>query len=94
MVAVFHEPYLGIITAGWFNTVNELASPLWGAAFWALLFGFMLILVGLLLPGNRQPIPKSAALTLLLVILIGITIMPSGGFWLGLPVAIGLIQRG
>jgi len=94
MLLVFHGTYWEILSAGLVNTIDETTSPLWGAAFWALQFGFMLILIGLLLPADREPVRKQFGIGLLLVIALGIIVMPAGGFWFGLPVVIGVIQRG
>jgi len=94
MVVMFHGSYWEIVSAGLINTVVETADPMWGAAFWALQFGFMLMLLGLLLPADRQPVSRWMGLGLLLVVGLGIAIMPAGGFWFGLPVAIVLLMRG
>lgn len=94
MVVMFHGAYWEILSAGLLNTIEETSEPLWGAAFWALQFGFMLALLGALLPAERRPVSKWMAGGFLLVVLLGIIIMPAGGFWLGLPVAIALLIRG
>ena len=94
MGVLFFGVYWDIVAAGMLNTVSETANPLWGAAFWALLFGFLLMIIGGLLPGNRKPVPLAIRFGLFAVILLGIVIMPTGGFWLGLPVALALMLRG
>jgi len=94
MLLLFHGTYWEILSAGLFNTIDETTSPLWAAAFWTLQFGFMLILIGLLLPADREPVRKQFGIGLFLLIALGIIVMPASGFWLGLPVAIGVLQRG
>ena len=94
MIGLFHGVYLEILAAGLVDTINEHVSPLRGAAFWALQFGFLLILVGLLLPIDRTPVGKEVGIMLLFVVSLGIVIMPAGGFWLALPVALGLLRWG
>jgi hypothetical protein len=94
MVALFHQTYIEILSAGMWNTIHESAQPMWAAAAWTLIFGFMLIFAGLLLPKNRTPVSKPAAVCFLLIIAFGIVLMPTGGFWLGLPVVAGLLIRG
>ena len=97
MLALFHPVYVEMISAGLWNTVHEQTYemvPVWGAAAWTLIFGFMLIFAGLLLPKDRKPVSKVAAIAFICIVLLGIVIMPTGGFWLGIPVALGLLVRG
>ena len=94
MLIAFHGPYWQIASAGLFNTIDESTDPSLGLAFWTLQFGFLLIVIGALIPSQRKPVSRLAALVLLVAILLGILIMPLSGFWLGLPVAIALCMRG
>jgi len=94
MILLFHGPYAEMLSSGLFATINETGPHTWAAAFWALIFGFMLMLVGVLLPSQRQPVGKHVALIFTLVVVLGIIVMPTGGFWLGLPVCVGLFLRG
>ena len=94
MVAMFHEIYGEIVAAGLWNSVHESVEPIRAAAVWTLFFGLMLFLIGLLLPKERDPVGSSFRFGFMVLIALGIVIMPTGGFWLGLPVCIALILRG
>ena len=94
MTVLFHPVYWDIIVAGVFNTIHETSEPLWGAAVWTLFFGFLLVFAGLLLPADRKPVSRFAAYALGLILILGIVVMPTGGFWLGIPVAVGLWAKG
>lgn len=91
----FYQPALAeIFQAGFFNTVNP---PYWNrdAAFWFLMSGGLLLLLGLTvhwMQATTGTIPVFMAWGLLLVCLFGVTMMPSSGFWLIIPVAILMLR--
>ena len=97
MILALYPVYGEMLSAGLWNTVSASTyeeAPAWSAASWSLIFGFMLVFAGLLLPRNRVPVSKAAALVLVGILAVGIVVMPTGGFWLGIPVAAGLWRRG
>ena len=97
MIGSLYPVYWEMISAGLWNTVSAKTfeeAPMWSAASWSLIFGFMLVFAGLLLPKNRTPVSKAAALALVGILIVGIVVMPTGGFWFGIPVAAGLWSRG
>lgn len=86
----YREALIDILNAGFFNTVNP---PYWqrDAAFWFLMFGAMLFLMGWIaqwMLDNTGTIPKFYSWGLLVVCVIGVMMMPASGFWLVIPVAI------
>ncbi len=85
-----------IVVEGLWNTVEE---GQWeqGAAFWFMMFGFMLIFVGYtadwLMKKKGIAPPAGFGWMLLAVCLIGAIIMPVSGFWLGIPQAWLLLRN-
>ena len=94
MVVSFWNEYLTLISSGLFNTLNLEADPMLAVAFWALQFGGLLILIGLQMPSTRSPVSWAFRTLFFLVVVMGIIIMPSGGFWLALPACIAVAIRG
>ena len=85
-------PVLGeIVREGFFNTIGM--QPDRNAAFWFLLSGFALMLMGLLLLELRH-IPKAFAWSLLTLSLMGVVLMPLSGFWLVLPQTFYMLRQG
>jgi len=71
-------------------------DPMRGAVAWFILFGFMLFAFAvavheleLLAPGRAQP---RLAITLLLLVGLGVLLMPASGFWLAIPPAVALCR--
>ncbi|MEJ8548667.1 DUF6463 family protein [Brevibacillus borstelensis] len=85
-----------IVAEGLWNTV---ADGQWdrATAFWFLIFGFMLIVLGYtvdwLMKKKGIAPPVSLGWMLFTICLIGVIVMPSSGFWLGLPQAWLLIRK-
>lgn len=102
-IAILHElvgvffysnALMDIVQAGFFNTINP---PYWerDAAFWFLMFGITLFLMGWVaqwMLDNTHTIPKFFSLGLLIMCLIGVLMMPASGFWLAIPVAIMMLR--
>lgn len=93
---IFADLLLPIVTEGFWSTVEEGD---WGrsTAFWFMMFGFLLILIGCMVDWQLkktkiQP-PAAIGWTLLAIGVIGAVIMPVSGFWLVLPQAWLLIRN-
>lgn len=91
---VYSTPLQDILQAGFFNTINP---PYWerDAAFWFLMFGATLFLMGWVaqwMQDNIGSIPRFFSLGLLITCLIGVMMMPVSGFWLAIPVALMMLQ--
>ena len=86
---------LGAMVAdGFWDTVG--ADPVRQSAFWFLVAGVALLLVGALadaLEREGHPLPTSFTGGLLLLAVTGIVVMPTSGFWLVLVVALGAVVR-
>lgn len=90
----YRDALIDILNAGFFNTINP---PYWerDAAFWFLMFGAMLFLMGWIaqwMLENTGSIPKFYSWGLLVVCVIGVMMMPASGFWLAIPVAIIMLR--
>jgi len=104
-IAVLHEVVgliayspvlLEILQAGFFNTINP---PYWerDAAFWFLMFGAVLFLLGWVAQWSLDTaryIPPFIGWGILLVCIVGVTMMPASGFWLAIPVAFIMVRSG
>lgn len=94
---LYMKHFLPIIAEGGWNTVQE---GQWErlAAFWFIMFGFLLIMLGYLtdwlIRKKGTPPPPAFGWLLLLVSGIGAVAMPASGFWLCLPQAWILIRKG
>lgn len=94
---VFYAPVLlEILHAGFFNTINP---PYWerDAAFWFLMFGVLLFLMGWAAQWSLERvgfIPGFISWGILLVSVVGVMMMPASGFWLAIPVAVVMIRLG
>jgi len=91
----YREALVAIIRAGVINSVNP---PYWerDAAFWFLMFGFLLGLYGWMthwLIQQYATIPSFWGWGLLGICIIGVVMMPASGFWLAIPIAIGMIRQ-
>ncbi|GAB5491778.1 MAG: DUF6463 family protein [Phototrophicaceae bacterium] len=91
---VYSTPLQDIFQAGFFNTINP---PYWerDAAFWFLMFGVTLFLMGWIaqwMLNNIGIIPKFFSFGLLIMCIIGVMMMPASGFWLAIPVALMMLQ--
>ncbi|PYI57326.1 DUF6463 family protein [Paenibacillus flagellatus] len=86
----FMEQLRPMVAEGLWDTVG---NGQWdrSTAFWYLMLGFMLIALGhtvdWLMKKKRMAPPVSLGWMLLAICLIGVIVMPSSGFWLGLPQA-------
>lgn len=83
-----------ILQAGFFNTINP---PYWerDAAFWFLMFGITLFLMGWIaqwMLEHTGTIPRFFSWGLLVMCVLGVLMMPASGFWLAIPVAILMLR--
>ena len=85
-----------LVERGIVNSVG--ADPMSGMVVWFLLFGIVLMMVGLAVTElERSACFRSAralGISLFLLCLTGVVLMPASGFWLAFPPAIALIMRG
>lgn len=91
---VFSKPFLSIVQAGVWNTVGPPHCDR-GLAVWFLLSGVLMLMLGLLLRWSYQhtgSLPRWLGWWSLGFILTGVCLMPVSGFWLMIPVAIGMLQ--
>jgi hypothetical protein len=93
-VIMFSSEYASLYDNG---IVNSLSTDRSAAAVWFFLFGQVLFIAGLLIKyfdnHNKQLIPLSIPVNLLLLTLVGVVIMPDSGFWLMLPPVISLLSK-
>ncbi len=91
---VFGKVFLGLAQRGVFDTVGR--DPMTAAAVWFLLFGAVLALMGMAIHSLEQNSNFTSARAIgagtLLLTILGIVLMPTSGFWLALPAAIGLLR--
>lgn len=83
--------YKNLIAGGVINSVNSLESSV---ASWFFLFGILILAVGFLVYSLEQrsiPVPKSAALSLLVLTVLGAALMPVSGFWLMFPPVLAML---
>jgi len=83
-----------IFRAGFFNTINP---PYWerDAAFWFLMFGIALFLMGWVtqwMIEQTGTVPKFFSFGLLTMCIIGVMMMPASGLWLAIPIAFMMLQ--
>lgn len=94
-VAVFGEVLASVAQRGVFNTVG--ADPTTGEVVWFVLFGAMLFVCGLavaaLEKSSSNQLPKSIGWSLFAMGIIGVTLMPTSGFWLIFPPAIAVLVK-
>ena len=82
------KPLIEIAQAGVLNAVEPDGARI--ALVWFLLFGFVLLILGSLVRWcevRSLALPRSLAVHLTLLSLLGVVLMPASGFWLCLPVA-------
>lgn len=83
---LFWQPLRAMLQAGLFNSIAAEASR--GMAFWFLLFGMLLFLVGQSMQWSLAQcgrVPRSVSWGLLGIALVGCVVMPVSGFWLVIP---------
>ncbi|MEL6408007.1 MAG: DUF6463 family protein [Chloroflexota bacterium] len=78
--------------------LNAVVPPFWerDAAFWFLMFGGLLLLIGWVvqwLMDSVGTIPAFLGWGLLIVCVLGVILMPLSGFWLVIPLAIMMIRQ-
>ena len=76
-----------------FNTVsNEMDR---NAAFWSLFAGIFMIYMGMqwqeLLDRDKKPLSKRAGWGLVVIVGVSLLIMPLSGFWLVIPLCVGML---
>lgn len=89
---IFWKPLTDITQAGVFNSIE----PHWdrGAAIWFMLWGVVLYMLGALVQWSYtklQELPHFLGWSSLALSVLGGCLMPSSGFWLMLPVGIGML---
>jgi len=90
----FHSTIIEVFYDGFVNTVNMQPMREWG--FWFLFFGFLLIILGLLVDWcerKKLSLPKFFGWMLLVFTSLLVIIMPFSGGWLMFIPSIGLIVR-
>ena len=93
-MAMGKDELWGIVKDGFFNAAkdDDFAT---GCAFWFLVCGIFLIILGHVvhyyIKKEQQPAPKLLGYWLLGLGIIGCAIMPASGFWLFLPQALIII---
>ncbi len=92
---LFAEPWQAIVLSGVWNSLG--IDPLRHAAFWFMVDGIWVILLGLVVDWLEVrtvgELPKCLGWGLLVLAIGGIVILPISGVWLLLPVAIGSLRR-
>ncbi|WP_447727466.1 DUF6463 family protein [Sphingomonas koreensis] len=91
---LYAEPLRAMAAAGLIATADDYS--LRATAYWFLAFAPMLAVLGLLIDameGRHAPVPLSAALLFLLMLLGMVAVMPANGAWLLFPPAIALLLR-
>ncbi|MED1797971.1 DUF6463 family protein [Brevibacillus porteri] len=88
----YAEPLQQIVANGFWNAVGREED----AAFWFMMFGFLLILLGymadwVMKKKGMEP-PATFGWTILGICVVGVIAMPVSGFWLALPQA-GILLR-
>ena len=93
-VIMFSTEYASLYDNG---IVNSLSTDRSAAAVWFFLFGQALFIAGLLIKNfdnhDKQLIPLSIPVNLLLLTLVGVVIMPDSGFWLMFPPVFSLLTK-
>jgi hypothetical protein len=94
-VVAFRAPLRALLDAGIVNALSA-REPMRNLAFWFLVAGVMIALVGTVVDAleqaTRGTVPKVVGWTLLLTALVGIVLAPASGFWLLLPAAVGALR--
>lgn len=91
---VFRSTLIEVFKDGLVNTVN--GQPAREFVFWFVAFGFLAIILGLLVDRSEREsakLPKFLGWSLLALTLVMVTIMPVSGAWLVLAPAVGAIAR-
>ncbi|NRR24736.1 DUF6463 family protein [Brevibacillus sp. MS2.2] len=88
----YAKPLQQIVANGFWNAVGQEED----AAFWFMMFGFLLMLLGymadwLMKKKGMEP-PAAFGWTILGICVVGVIAMPVSGFWLALPQA-GILLR-
>ena len=87
----FGAQFKSIIASGIINSLNSMEETL---VTWFFLFGILILACGLLVHSfekRSSPIPKSAALTLLVLSVLGVALIPTSGFWLMFPPVLAIL---
>ncbi|MFB9326157.1 DUF6463 family protein [Paenibacillus aurantiacus] len=97
-LVLFAEDLIPIVTDGlWDTVVGETRLLNRENAFWFMMFGFVLMLLGYAVDWMLKKLgaapPAALGWLLLATCLLGAVIMPVSGFWLGLPQAWILARR-
>ena len=95
-VFAFREHLMEIARRGVFNAVGT--DPALAATTWFVLFGLLLVILGLTLTAyerraTEQEIPAELGWAMLAICVVGIVLMPVSGFYLMLVPAIAILWR-
>ena len=92
-LASFSTEYQKILALGIVDSVHSAESA---AVTWFFLFGILMLALGFMVYTLEQGaivIPKSAALTLLILTILGAALMPISGFWLLFPPVLAMLYN-
>ena len=91
-VIFFGSIYREMLLNGLYNSVTSAKT---GLAVWFVLFGFLLLIIGMLISAIEKngllKVPASIGYALLFVSLLGILLMPVSGFWLMFPAVFAIL---
>ena len=91
-VIFFGSIYREMLLNGLYNSVTSAKT---GLAVWFVLFGFLLLIIGMLISAIEKngllKFPASIGYALLFVSLLGILLMPVSGFWLMFPAVFAIL---
>lgn len=91
---LFRPTLQSLVQEGVWNTLGKI--PERHLAFWYLMVGLALIVLGALVDWNeknRTPLPVRLAVGLAVIALVGVVMMPLSPFWLLVPAAIAIAFR-
>jgi hypothetical protein len=93
-LVVFPEPLLGIVRAGFVDTIGH--DPMRAAVAWFVLFGGALAVAGIAVDEleKREAPLRRAGVMLAAMVALGLVWMPASGFWLALPAIAVMLRRG
>jgi Family of unknown function (DUF6463) len=95
-LVVYRSVILEVLGARLVNTVSLTGDPARAEAFWFLLTGIAMMIVGGMIDGVErlgQPVPPATRWGFAAVVFVGAVMMPVAGFWLGIVPVVGMIRR-
>jgi hypothetical protein len=94
---VYRSVFLEILGARLVNTVSLTGDLARAEAFWFLLTGVAMMIVGGMIDRMErlgQPLPPATRWGFAAVVFVGAVTMPVAGFWLGIVPVVGMIRAG